>query len=130
MRKWITLVEGIHPAEIETSELVAWAKRIHHNDYDWDDGDIYDRIWQFYRYELKSVPISSLPQDEWDCDEDQAEEYSQLPADTSPPIIYDPINDSIIDGTHRLHAAKMRGDRHILAYVGVKSTYEKIDRDD
>jgi ParB-like chromosome segregation protein Spo0J len=35
-----------------------------------------------------------------------------------PPIVFDPKERSIIDGTHRVNAALRRGDTHIWAYVG------------
>lgn len=49
--------------------------------------------------------------------------YSQLPTDF-PPIVLNHEN-YILDGTHRVSAARLRGDTQILALVGVKRNLDE-----
>lgn len=130
MRNFITIVEEAnkYPTKIETGELVDLVKEIHHSSHDFEEGNLYDRIWQFYSYDLKMLPVSSLQAEEWDRDDDVVDEYtSRLTAgEIPPPILYDPVNDSIIDGTHRLAAAIAAGQSTIAAYVGDENTYEEL----
>jgi len=52
---------------------------------------------------------------DFELNEDVAAEYAIWPRTTMPPIVVDDGN-YIIDGTHRLEAAKLRGDKKIWAY--------------
>lgn len=114
------------PQRISEPDLYVWVEKNHHTHDDFIDGDIAQRLEQFEYYDLAEININTLDSDEFDWDEDVAQEYAELPTDI-PPIIYDPVINSIIDGTHRLNAAIMRGDEKVLAYIGDKSTYRKIE---
>jgi hypothetical protein len=50
---------------------------------------------------------------EWSTSDEQIERYARMPLWSSPPIVFDPIDNSIIDGTHRAVAAERRGDETI-----------------
>jgi len=54
-----------------------------------------------------------------------AKKYSEMD-EKVPPIVFD-INGFIIDGVHRFHAAKIRGDEFIDAYIPVNNPYLKIE---
>ena len=64
--------------------------------------------------------------DEWDVDEDLvADHVAEIMKSrhTMPPIVFDPIEGSIIDGIHRANAYAQLGYDTIPAYVGsVKSS--------
>lgn len=54
-----------------------------------------------------------------------AEKYAKKPARTMPPVVLAPVSPGankfgIVDGRHRILAAKLRGDREILALVPIK----------
>jgi hypothetical protein len=109
---------AIYPPELDAPDILDYVKEIHHNmsGEDFAEGNLTDRIYYFDNYELKMLPISKIRL-EWATDWSEIERYAQM--DTPfPPIVYDPVHRSIIDGTHRVKAALERGDETILAYVG------------
>ena len=107
---------------VDANYLHELVKRIHHT-YDdlGGDGDLADRIYWFDQYKLVELPISSINLDEWDIDDDMVADYVaeiMQTRHTMPPIIFDPIEKSIIDGTHRANAYHKLGYTSIPAYVG------------
>ncbi len=116
-----------HGAEIfkpivSADEVYDWVFRNHrdgklgyHDDF--EEGDIGDRIHRFKSYVLKELPLSTFNKDEFNWSEGDVEDFANLNT-PFPPVIYDPIEKSIIDGTHRINAALLRGNKTIRAYVG------------
>ena len=103
------------PSEIE--ELVS---SLHSRPEDLEDGDLLERINSCSSFSLELVSLSALDPEEWSFDFDLASEYSKQEGDF-PPIVLKDFGDgqySIIDGTHRINAALIRGDKNIKAYVG------------
>ena len=100
------------------SEIYQYVESLH-NDEDFIDGDIGDRIEEFPKYTLMEINISSLDLEEWELDICVAEEYSEVFKNTgySPPIV---VSDecSIIDGLHRANSVNLCGKKSILAFVG------------
>ena|ERR1051326_7993458 len=115
----ITAPAPSYPASVPTDYVLELVNRIHHSPEDIGDGDLGNRIWRFLRYELKQLPVKRLRQ-EWGLGAADVDAYAAMPVGTAPPIIYDPKDRSIIDGSHRLAAAQQRGDKTILAYVGTQ----------
>ena len=111
---------------VDSNHIYALAKQIHRNYDDFGEGDLSDRIFWFDQYKLTNLPLSKLDLDEWDVDEDLvADHVAEImkSKDTMPPIVFDPIENSIIDGTHRANAYAKLGYDTIPAYVGsVKSS--------
>lgn len=102
----------------EVHDLV---KSIHRNLDDFYEGDIADRIYWFDDYVLTKIPVNQLILDEWEVDDDLVDEIADMINQNNaatPPIVYDPIADSIIDGTHRANAYDRLGLETIPAYVG------------
>jgi hypothetical protein len=79
-----------------------------HNEFEDDD-----RVDGVYRLQLVDPNIFS--ESEWAFDEDHAEEMSKS-AKQYPPIVYNTDGD-VVDGNHRIAAAKLRGDSDILAFI-------------
>lgn len=94
---------------------------IHHNEVDFDEGDIGDRIYKYDEYELKTISLSKLNLEEWYADDGMVDEYAEKGTDI-PPIVLGIKNRkyTIIDGVHRANAAKKLGMNEIKAWVGVK----------
>ena len=133
MRAWIDLFENTaFPETVTAMDLIRWVEQNHHSPEDLDTGNIADRIEQFERYKLERIPLSSLNPDEWYVDHKHAVPYmlTQRQESEFPPIIYDPVDKSIIDGIHRVNAAIKHGDTDILAYIGDASTYNRYVPED
>lgn len=113
----IPLPAGHWPSRVGTAELLLEVERLHSNAVDFEKGDLIDRLRGFDCYHLQALALDTLDADEWACNEDTAREYAEAPG-AFPPIVYDPREGSIIDGTHRVNAAILRGETHIWAYVG------------
>ncbi len=112
---------------VPANQIYASVQKIHRALDDFSEGDLGDRIYWFDDYKLVNLPISKLNLDEHWVDEDYVEDYMNHIADskhTMPPIVFDPIAGSIIDGTHRANAYARLGNKTIPAYVGnTKSQY-------
>lgn len=65
-------------------------------------------------YELRRVPLDALPSNQPQT-RPAVIQYSRLPAETSPPIVI--TRSGLPDGHHRIAAARLRGDKDMLAYV-------------
>lgn len=93
----------------------------HREPEDFAEGDIGDRIYWFDDYQLTSLPVSKIDLDEFYVDEDLVDDIVKHIKDspsTMPPIVYDPIEQSVIDGIHRANAYAKLGYDSIPAYVG------------
>lgn len=104
----------------------------HREPNDFVEGDIGDRIYWFDDYKLTSLPISNLNLDEHYVDDDLVDDYIEHIKDspkTMPPIVYDPIAKSIIDGIHRANAYAKLGYESIPAYVGLTKSNSYGERE-
>lgn len=112
---------------VPASNIFAKVQQIHRDVNDFSEGDLGDRIYWFDDYKLVDLPISQLDLDEHWTDEDYIEDYMNHIVDskhTMPPIVFDPVAGSIIDGIHRANAYARLGHKTIPAYVGnTKSEY-------
>lgn len=102
-------------------------KGIHRRLHDFEEGDLVDRIYWFSQYKLVELPISNIDLDEWDLDDDLVTDHVaeiMRSKHTMPPIVFDPISKSIIDGTHRANAYHKLGMKTIPAYVGTVRSSE------
>lgn len=105
------------PQIASNQEVIDLVRSIHHSPQDFDEGDIEHRIDKYSDYILKRIRVSKLTS-VWNTNDDSASQFAKMDSKTAPPIVYDRLSREIIDGTHRLEAAKLRGDKTILAYVG------------
>lgn len=110
---------------VDADHIYSMTKQIHRNYDDFGEGDLSDRIYWFDEYKLTELPISKLDLEEWEVDEDLvADHVAEIMKSrhTMPPIVFDPIARSIIDGTHRANAYAKLGYDTIPAYVGSKQS--------
>lgn len=111
--------------QVSAKYIFDLAKKVHRKLDDFSDGDLADRIYWFDQYTLTELPVSKINTHEFDVDEDLVAKHIakiMKSTDTMPPIIYDPIAKSIIDGIHRVNAYKKLGYETIPAYVGSKKS--------
>ena len=126
------IVESVDPNTIFNQ-----VKKIHHTFQDIEEGDLPDRIYWFDEYKKTELPLSHINLDEFGIDEQLVDEYADLikaSPNTMPPIVFDPIAGSIIDGAHRANAYAKLGYDTIPAYVGLtkSDTYgerEEVDEE-
>lgn len=116
MRAREFIIESVDPYTIFNQ-----VKDIHREFRDIEEGDLPDRIYWFDDYKLVNLPLSKINLDEFYIDEDLIEDYIEYIKDspkTMPPIVYDPVANSVIDGMHRANAYARLGYDSIPAYVG------------
>lgn len=126
MRRFIDLVENTAAPTASRDDVAELVAGIHHRQEDLADGDLLHRIERFVTYVLRPLPIADLNLGEWLHDEDTSDDYAarMLRGEVPPPIVFDAVDGSIIDGTHRANAAAKAGHDAIMAYVGLP---ENID---
>jgi hypothetical protein len=90
------------------------------------DGDVLRYIYSQHKefeddhrvkriYKLISIDPNKLEPSEWEIDDYKVEDLSKS-NEPYPPIVINK-NKSIVDGGHRLEAAKVRGDKEILVFL-------------
>lgn len=105
--------------KVSSSDVYTLTKEIHRDEADFDEGDLGDRIYKYDIYEERDVPIKNIISP-WHFDDDLVGEYVEMGSTNMPRIVLD-HDYEIIDGTHRLEAAKELGYETIKAYVGVEN---------
>jgi hypothetical protein len=111
------IIESVDPHAIFNQ-----VKEIHREFRDIEEGDLPDRIYWFDKYKTSQIPLSQINLNEFEVDEDLVEDYIEYIKDspkTMPPIVYDPVAGSVIDGMHRANAYARLGYDTIPAYVGL-----------
>ena len=106
--------------KITSDDLIDLAREIHHTPEDFEEGDISDRISNHWIWVLKEIDIKDIPEQPYRIESSRADKIAVEMSSNSniyPPIIYDTELEDVIDGNHRLAAAKMLGFDHISAYV-------------
>lgn len=110
-----------------SDDLIYELPEHHHTPEDFDEGDLTDRINQYFSYDLELITIDRFDFGEWIIDPARVEKIEKeirKDAFCYPPILYDPINDSIIDGTHRVNALHNLGEKYVVTLVGNEEDYE------
>lgn len=102
--------------------------RLHGRKQDLNEGDLLHRLDRFNFFIKKSIDISDVDLDEFEVDQDKVDDFKRLFAQSGayPPIVFDSLDGSIIDGIHRANALAQLGVLRIDAFVGVKE-HEFID---
>jgi len=128
-RAGLPIMEAQYPKTMTADDVFDHVVDIHHTPEDIDDGDIYERIQAYGMYHLTEVPISAVDLGEWEVDDSMVSNYAKQTQQTPdyPPIVYDPIAKSIIDGMHRANALHQLGSKTIRAYVGDPKTARSWD---
>jgi hypothetical protein len=107
--------------EVTHQEVMQQVENIHSNRQDLDDGDLRNRIDRFDVFIRKAVPIASIDLGEFSINDETVQDYVQLYRATGsyPPIVFDEVSGSIIDGLHRANALVLCGLTEIEAFVGI-----------
>ena len=122
------IVESVDPYTIFNQ-----VKEIHREFRDIEEGDLPDRIYWFDEYKTSQIPLSQINLNEFEVDEDVVEDYIEYIKDspkTMPPIVYDPVAGSVIDGMHRANAYARLGYDTIPAYIGLTKSSSYGEREE
>ena len=103
---------------ISCDTVIDYVRGIHLQREDWYEGDLEQRLRRFAHYELRTIELTKDMTEQWLIREDKSLDYQERPF-PAPPIVFDELMNEVIDGAHRCHAYWHRGQRAILAYVGV-----------
>lgn len=127
----VSLVDKYGNDILPEGDVYGKVQSLHGRPEDFIDGDLGDRIEQFSHFIIADLDISDLHYDKFYIDEDKVEEFVVLFKSGSdiPPIVYDEVNNSIIDGAHRLNAALKLGLCNIKSYIGAKEYYIGVSDD-
>lgn len=110
--------EGAYPSSADDAEIDGYVRQIHTGSRANLRGLPYDTEYELQTVLVKNIP-SGVP-----ADDHIAKSYSKL--DTPfPPIVLRPEGGTPWDGNHRITAARLRGDKHIRAYVPVSKSEPK-----
>lgn len=85
--------------------------------------ELKNKIEEYNLYKLGELPISKIKIDSSTINKDKVDEYIEnikINPDYSP-VIYDSINNKIIDGAHRIEALKQMGYETVRAYIGINN---------
>lgn len=96
--------------------------RLHGRRQDICEGDLLHRLDRFNFFVKKMISISSIDLGEFDFDQERVDHFKFLFSQSGayPPIVFDSLDGSIIDGIHRANALAQLGVNEIEAFVGVK----------
>lgn len=108
-------------AEVSDEQIVIYLEDMTPRDDPEDGFPVLHRARRFTRFHRTMVPLDWFAPSERlePVDPEVVKMYRCTRPDTAPPIVVDGIDRRIIDGFHRFNAALRRGDRAILAYVGI-----------
>lgn len=120
--------------EIANNSVVSdHVRMLHQRTEDLIDGDLQNRIDKFLAFELKLIPVDIIRSHEFELCDDLVREYADQYRNTGtyPPIVYDAVENSMIDGLHRANALIECGLKEIKAYVGtaanIDSSWSPVD---
>lgn len=123
------LDKTIYPESMDAGDLHDFVQDIHYNPCDFDEGNISNRIWEFKKYHLRRLPVSSLSAN-YALHDDLVEAYQKLNAESMPPLVWNPVERDMIDGCNRLEALRLSGVETVLVYVGDEATYERCQEEE
>lgn len=115
---------ALNPSNVDLiSHQVVWEEvmRLHSRPQDIKQGDLLRRLDRFDFFVRGTVPISSINLKEFFIDEGKVYKFVALIRANSPtpPIVFDSVSNSIIDGFHRSVAHARLGLKSIDAYMGL-----------
>ena len=105
------------------NDVLAKVKQIHHTEEDFTEGNLTERILKFKTYVLMELPIAKVSLGKYSVYDDVLtsliENHKEdFLSGNYPPIVYDPEEEDIIDGTHRVEALERLGIASVKAFVG------------
>jgi len=84
------------------------------------EGPVPNHVLRFKRYRCALLPVADIELDGHGHDPDLAAAYSRTASCEFPPVVHDPVDRELIDGYHRVHACLLRGERTVLALIGIE----------
>ena len=104
----------------DETDVYSYVDRLHTRDYDFEEGDLGERIESHTKYRVESVPIGKIDLEEFEIDENDVEAYERMYEQNQyyPPLVLDG-DYRVIDGTHRGNALRNIGLTHIICFVGI-----------
>ena len=120
------ILDNLPPVSVDS--VFRQVKACHPHETDFDEGDLEDRIYCFSSYKKGIIDLRGLNLHEFDICEQTVEEYKALykANGPGPELVYDPVNNSLIDGNHRANAAFELGVYYVEAFIGDADTYEPV----
>ena len=104
-----------------SEDIIEHVKALHSNQEDFESGDLISRIESCSYFTLEEVAITDIDDNEFASDDDLVKEYADKES-SFPAIVLQKYGEgdfSIIDGTHRVKSAKLKGQLKMLAYIGI-----------
>lgn len=98
-------------------------RSIHPRSEDFEDGDLVDRVHSAHKYEHhENYPIDGLDENEFYTDEGHVANLASKKQFNTPIVVhkYSDGTHSIVDGSHRVAAAKRAGLKTLPTYVGLR----------
>jgi hypothetical protein len=117
--QWDGGVASVHSVtlgqKVSASDVCNYIFELHDDE---EETNIPERVYMYdvLGFVLKEVNLSDIDA-EWNRSEDRINEYAKMTT-SMPPVVLDD-NLTVIDGTHRVHAAIQRGEKTIRAFVPV-----------
>lgn len=107
---------------IEHRDVTREVVRLHGRPQDLDEGDLLHRLDRFDFFVKKSIPMADIDLNEFALCKETVLDYVKIYHENSsyPPIVFDAIDNSMIDGLHRANALNLLGITHVEAYVGIE----------
>ena len=102
--------------------------RLHGNRQDLTDGDLLHRLDRFDAFVKGSISIADIDLAEFNIGEDKVLAFMEMyrTTGTYPPVVFDAVDRSMIDGSHRANALCRLGLKEVDALIGVA---EHLDAD-
>ena len=117
MRHFMNIVIESHQCMVSADDICEYVADMNDRD-DPYEGPVPNAILRFRKYMLVQLPLSKIDLHGFDYDPDLAQQYAELVTE-APPVVYDSISKTLIDGFHRAQAALITGAATIAAYVGI-----------
>ena len=103
-------------ANIKTSdEIESLVRSIHMEEDDFVSGDLIDNIRKYPYYILKDIELDKIDT-AW-TDLGKVDDYAEMSTEPEPVVLDHTLY--TIDGSHRVEAAREKGEEKIKAYVGI-----------
>ena len=114
--------------QVSAESVFRLVRDCHYRKEDFDEGDLTDRLYSFRSYKKGIIDLRGINLHQFDICENTVDEYkaAYIANGPGPELVYDPVNNSLIDGNHRANAAFELGVFYLEAFIGDAATYEPI----
>lgn len=107
---------------IDHEAVLREVTRLHGRPQDFQEGDLFHRLDRFNIFVKQPIQVSDIDLEEFDLCEETVTEFMEMyrATGTYPPVVFDAVSNSMIDGLHRANALSRLGLTQINALVGVQ----------